>query len=863
MAQAVFEDHPLADYLRDVGELGELMPGTSSELETEIDPFRTVFPNDEDDLETIAEWRPRLLIELLDILYAFLELIQPPKSPNPFAERFKYDIISSSLLSPTLQTPYHRSTRTPPIPGNLHSRNSSADTSSTFPPLPPPHATPQEPNYTTPSLLAIATAFFYLADHMFLTLVSLVAVAFSLRSLYIMNDSSKIDMTPCLTSLNELIGASDAWASIIQEAIANIELEEQSLLYGATFSSASPTSSIRVSLHSSLLTTQNQCDNVRQLFSALTSVTELSQLSEMYAPTSNKSNQPLPDSNSRPLSLPTSQSRPRLSDPRRLTWNGSYTTLADQVGPLPPFLRHREKRRSDMTSILQGLTPGTSRSAPVTPASNSPNGSISSKLASVREESISTTSLNTDSFGTTALSLQRSLKAEAADVFGTPPPKSHNRRSWMPSTISSTSRLSSIQSSRHPLSLPTLQNAIQSALASKRYACSHLLALRFTEDEDEAYWEDARSVMGLLTTTFSDASSRLLQALEECKASEVSPTLSSEQDDSAHGLGQDLTPQVSRKISESFSFAPMPGPFSRFAEHVAAVSSAMDNAKEHLESCVSLLKDDHGASSPSNISIQIENLHGEHPALQAYERLRRELGLTLRECERGRERLLEIVKPRADPTAHDSDSDDVPLLGHDVSDYSDKPGPRSLSDGEEDDMVMDRVSIAVFLEGKINDGEPGHEKDDATENLLLSASPHHLPPMLGIEQVFEAETAVMDGFIRERSKMSREERIKLVKARREKTVTSRHRDCLSDSREDADGDNEGGEKWGPGGEVVQELKDVIWKVGERRRKFANELHRHSIDVSTPVQTPVDADNDTLPTFLDGDAKGSLGTKGGS
>ncbi len=197
------------------GELGELMPGTSSELETEIDPFRTAFLNDEDDLETIAEWRPRLLIELLDvrttfsycqtllivffpfqILYAFLELIQPPKSPNPFAERFKYDIISSSLLSPTLQTPHHRSTRTPPIPGNLHSRNSSMDTSSTAPPHSPPHATPQEPNYTTPSLLAIATGFFYLAEHTFLSLISLVAVGFSLRSLYIMNDSSKIDMTP-------------------------------------------------------------------------------------------------------------------------------------------------------------------------------------------------------------------------------------------------------------------------------------------------------------------------------------------------------------------------------------------------------------------------------------------------------------------------------------------------------------------------------------------------------------------------------------------------------------------------------------------------------------------------------------------
>lgn len=515
-----------------------------------------------------------------------------------------------------------------------------------------------------------------------------------------------------------------------------------------------------------------------------------------------------------------------------------------------------------MTSILQSVIPGTSRSAPVTPASNSPNGSISSKLASVREETTPATSPNNDSFGATALALQRNLKAGAAEVFGTPAPKTRDRRSWMPSTTASASRLSSIQSPRHPLSLPTLQSVIQSALASKRYACSHLLALRFTEDEDEAYWEDVRSVMGLLTTTFSDASSRLLQALEDyekCKELEVSPTLSSGQDDC---VGQDVTLQVPRNISESFSFAPMPGPISRFAEHVAAISSALDNAKEHLESCVSLLKDDHDASLPdARQSIQIEDLHVEHPALQAYERLRRELGLTLRECERGRERLLEIVKPRADPTAHDSDSDDVPTLGHDVSDDSDKPGPRSLSDGEDDDMIMDRLSIAAYLEGRINDGEPGHEKDDATENLLLSASPHHLPPMLGIEQVFEAETATMSGFARERSKMSREERIKLVKARREKTVTSRHRDYLSDSREDVDGDNEGGEKWGPGGEVVQELKDVIWKVGERRRKFANELHRQTIiDVSTPVQTPVDADNDTLPSSLDGDAKGSLGTK---
>lgn len=586
----------------------------------------------------------------------------------------------------------------------------------------------------------------------------------------------------------------------------------------------------------------------------------------MYAPTS-KSNQPLLDPNSRPLSLPTSQSRPRLSDPKfnkRSTWNGSYTTLAEQVGPLPPFRRRRERRRSDMTSILQGGIHKTSCSAPVSPSANSPNGSISSRLASVHEEKADTTIPETDSFGATALALQRSLKAEATDVFGTPDANAHSRRSWLAVTISPGSRLSS---SRHPLSLPTLQSAVQSALASKRYACSHLLALRFSEDDDEGYWEDVRSVMGLLTTTFSDASSRLLQALEDnekYKAPEQSPSLSSEPGGISHGLGHAI-PREPRGISEPISFAPIPGPFSRFAAHVAAISSALDNAKEHLESCVSSLKEDQDGRQ-SSIFIQVEGLQDEYPALQAYDRLRRELGLTLRECERGRERLLEIVKPRTDAAAQDSDSDDVPPLAHDVSDDSDKPGPRSLSDGEEDDMVMDRFTLAAFLDGKINDGDQGHEKDDATDHLLLSASAHHLPPMLGIEQVFEAESATMDSFTRERSKLTREERIKLVKARRENAVRASQRgDYVSRVRE-ADGDNEGSEKWGPGGEVVQELKDVIWKVGEKRRRLADDFQRQSIDVAEAGRAgraPVDADNDTLPTFLDGLSNGILGTKDGS
>ena len=44
------------------------------------------------------------------------------------------------------------------------------------------------------------------------------------------------------------------------------------------------------------------------------------------------------------------------------------------------------------------------------------------------------------------------------------------------------------------------------------------------------------------------------------------------------------------------------------------------------------------------------------------------------------------------------------------------------------------------------------------------------------------------------------------------------------------------EKWGPGGEVVQELKDVIWQVSERRRKMIerSSLEPHSDGLDSPT-----------------------------
>jgi len=110
--------------------------------------------------------------------------------------------------------------------------------------------------------------------------------------------------------------------------------------------------------------------------------------------------------------------------------------------------------------------------------------------------------------------------------------------------------------------------------------------------------------------------------------------------------------------------------------------------------------------------------------------------------------------------------------------------------------------------------------DDATSHLLLTTSTHHLP-LPGIEEVFEAETGAKVTFSRERSKLSREERIRFAKVRRDRGQGLAIVPGSVSTNVGMESGNIGVEKWGPGGEVVQELKDVIWKVGEKRRKMTN------------------------------------------
>ncbi|TFK29587.1 hypothetical protein FA15DRAFT_663732 [Coprinopsis marcescibilis] len=846
MAQAVIEEGPLEQYLRDAGELVELIPGISQSIIEEIDVHRHLYafdtPAEEDSDE--MEWRPRCVVVGLNLLESFLSSAAPSNSAVPFTERFKYTVISSSLLSTSLSSSQSTSTRSSlsesSLPGKLpHASlppisldlDRPASSSSIY----------QSPHYACLSLAVLATALLLSVGQNYLATLSLGGLSYLAYNLLTTPETPCHDYTSTTTALDELVAANGCWETTIQDAIQALEKEEASLLRSPSAAPAASSNALRVALHSALQTSRTQCDNVRQLFSALTCPSELSQLSEMYAPPSPvKSPLLLPEANPRPYSFPGRQLSPTTPENKRMTWNGSYTGLANAGSPTPS--RRRDKHRSNLSTLFQGsATPSSpGNNTPITPFDTSPRPSlaqIAEDLQSPEHDEILLFSDDSPLFGSEALGLQRQKKADGLGAFElsrSPTYTSEYRspRNQRFSTFTSSSRLTTIQPPRHPLSLYALNQALRSAVSSRRYTCSHLLALRFSDDEEE-YWENVNSVIDLLTTTFGDEASRLGEALD----------LHERQ----HLRDQNPTPDISLEFPhrskrtasyDRVSFAPMPSHLSRFAAHVAAITSALEDAREQLEECVAALKDDadgspvkatparHQRSSTQIWDQEVE----EHRALQAYERLRKELGMALRECERGKPCLLEVVHPPAPASDDEGLEEDSSMssLAHDITQDLYEPI---------DEEETAHADSSGFQTPELDPSEA--PVDDVTSHLL---SIQTLPPV-GIEQVYEADTSNVVEFTRERSSLSREERIALMKQRRLNGVPS-HSIAQGESGSDEKGDKR--EKWGPGGDVVQELKDVIWKVSERRRKMheshlQHQEHRddqhHHIEQPQPV-TPM-------------------------
>jgi len=402
-------------------------------------------------------------------------------------------------------------------------------------------------------------------------------------------------------------------------------------------------------------------------------------------------------------------------------------------------------------------------------------------------------------FGVMALQLQRAYRTPQRQSLEVSNSKSSSLR-----TSPTASRFTTLQKARHPLSMTALQHSLQAALSSKRFACCNLLALRFEDEEDDGYWEDVHSVITLLISTLEDETAHLVAALESShltRQCEELPTAPPTPNNPT--ISPSHRRRTQHRLQASISFAPLPSNLAKFISQAEATESALDQASDALRACTSSVRK--LAEMPLSADEKLNSAAS--AALQAYETLRRDLGLALRNCERARDPLLGLI-PKASDAGSDSDEPAVPALAQDQSSAAD-------SDSGRGDPALDSPDALEYV------SRGPAMTDDVTRHLLAGTSASHLPPP-GDEQLFEAESAPSTRGPRERPILSREERIALAKSKRERAQQSPVTPVLR-----------------PGGEIVEELKQVISRVNSRKNHRLS-LLQTPMAVSTEEDGPADA-----------------------
>lgn len=437
------------------------------------------------------------------------------------------------------------------------------------------------------------------------------------------------------------------------------------------------------------------------------------------------------------------------------------------------------------------------------------------------------------SFGALALDFQRNKTSPQRHSLAMP----RSTGSLHPSPTAS-SRFTTMQNMRNPLSMSSLDSALQAALASKRFACAHLLALRFEEEEDELYWENVRSVIGLLSSSLEDETARLSEAMDDWHKSrqrDARPSVNSTPSPSpspavtSMPMPPLLTPQ--RKRRDVVSFAPQSSDMEKITGHMQSIAGNLDRAFDELESCVaSLRKQEHmpTTSEEEDASSSLET--STQAAMSAYESLRRELGMALRECERARGPLLSVLSRQS-------------CGRNEREEVQDSPAVQEATNREEDDSFpLDsptRVGASSPPPAYVSRG-PSQIVDDATAHLLADATALSLPPP-GADKIFEADSGPAVGAYRkERSTLSRKERIALAQAKRKSIKSQANVDFAGLPQQ----------PYVLTGEVVDELKAVIKNVNERKQRMAMLPPRRTVlESSSPVSLAVDLDASEGTTLL--------------
>lgn len=328
-----------------------------------------------------------------------------------------------------------------------------------------------------------------------------------------------------------------------------------------------------------------------------------------------------------------------------------------------------------------------------------------------------------------------------------------------------------------PLTTPALQAAcLGMHLKRRRVACS-LLALRWTEEAD-GYWQDVREALEQLREGIERETLKLGAIL----AGQADPGLEAEE------RYQRLTPPWSGGLpfapsvqKQNGDFAPTTSDKEKMEGHVVIIQKALERAWEEAAMLRrQLAGDQSGSAEELDLGPSARNWAG----------LREELGIMVREVERGRETLASLSEGARQPLQESAET--VDTSGN---------APTFLRTWDDTDALPPRsVSVGTTANTDLASPERQHDGDDAPEVLAPA----------GLDEIYEADLSIPErpddlGL----GKMGRAERVGMMKLARAEGLTlgeymrrnmGRGEDVVVKKRE------EGGQK------VVDELKGVLGLV---------------------------------------------------
>lgn len=342
-------------------------------------------------------------------------------------------------------------------------------------------------------------------------------------------------------------------------------------------------------------------------------------------------------------------------------------------------------------------------------------------------------------------------RSRGQSLVGQSPPTSNSLLTTLTSPTPAQPRIRRVVSVS-PLTLPSLKaGCLGIHLKRRRLACC-LIGLKFDEI-DEAYWADITTTLEALIEAINAERTKL--------ETECANAMVSELDSEA---GDVQPPWTVPENSGSFEFAPRTSDEVLLRDRIREMENTLETAWRGLQAVKSALQLEQNVqpllTAGSSESSSIIEPHGDLES--CWKDVRGELGFLVRDWERGKEIVHRLAQP--------SHSRDVP----------------------DDTQVQVTTALPDFMNGW---AAPEHEHDRAVSGGSFSTSfesdrqPESLDgqsdpeyaydaygvtddlPLPGKDMVFEADLAKDGPVLRQRSALSRDERIRLTKQAREKGLT--------------------------------------------------------------------------------------------